>query len=44
VVATEAKRQIEQVLKRSVELDANRATVEVGGSKTTLKGLGPGDT
>jgi osmotically-inducible protein OsmY len=39
VVATEVKRQIEDALKRSVELDANRATVEVGGSKATLKGL-----
>lgn len=38
VVATEIKRQIEDVLKRSVELDANRATVEAGGSKATLKG------
>jgi osmotically-inducible protein OsmY len=38
VVATEVKRQIEDALKRSVELDANRATVEVGGSKATLKG------
>ena len=39
VVATEVERQIEDALKRSVELDANRTTVEVGGSKATLKGL-----
>jgi osmotically-inducible protein OsmY len=38
VVATEVKRQIEDALKRSVELDANRTTVEVGGSRATLKG------
>jgi osmotically-inducible protein OsmY len=40
VVASEVKRQIEDALKRSVELDANRATtVELGDSRTTLKGL-----
>jgi osmotically-inducible protein OsmY len=39
VVATEVKRRIEDALKRSAELDANRATVEVGDSKATLKGL-----
>jgi osmotically-inducible protein OsmY len=39
VVATEVKRQIEDALKRSVELDANRDSVEIGGSKATLKGL-----
>ena len=39
VVATEVKRRIEDALKRSVELDANRANVEVGDSKATLKGL-----
>ena len=38
VVATEVKRQIEDALKGSVELDANCATVEVGGSKASLKG------
>jgi osmotically-inducible protein OsmY len=39
VGATEVKRQIEDALKRSVELEANRATVEVGDPKATLKGL-----
>jgi osmotically-inducible protein OsmY len=39
VVATEVKRQFEDALKGSVELDANRATVEVGGYKATLKDL-----
>jgi osmotically-inducible protein OsmY len=38
VVATEVKRQIEDALKGSVELDENCATVEVGGSKASLKG------
>ena len=39
VLASEVNRQIEDALKRSVELDANRATVDVGGSKATLKDL-----
>jgi osmotically-inducible protein OsmY len=39
VGATEVKRQIEDALKLSVELDANRAAVDMGGSSATLKGL-----
>ena len=39
VVVTEVKRQIEDALKQSVELDANRATVDLGDSRATLKGL-----
>ena len=39
VMATEVKQRIEDALQRSVELDANRATVEVGGPGATLKGL-----
>jgi osmotically-inducible protein OsmY len=39
VVVTEVKRQIEDALKRNVELDANRAAVELGDSRATLKGL-----
>lgn len=38
VVATEVEHQVEDALKRSVELDANRGTVELGGSRATLKG------
>jgi osmotically-inducible protein OsmY len=39
VGATEVKRQIEDALKRTVALDANRAAIEIGGSGETLKGL-----
>ena len=38
VSASDVKRQIEEALKRSAELDANRITVETSGSKVTLKG------
>jgi osmotically-inducible protein OsmY len=38
VSASDVKRQIEEALKRSAELDANRITVESSGSKVTLKG------
>jgi osmotically-inducible protein OsmY len=38
-VASDVKRQIEDALKRTGELDANRATVETSGSQATLKGL-----
>jgi osmotically-inducible protein OsmY len=38
VAASDVKRQIEEALKRSAELDANRITVETSGSKVTLKG------
>jgi osmotically-inducible protein OsmY len=38
VAASDVKRQIEEALKRSAELDANRITVETVGSKVTLKG------
>ncbi len=39
VVAADVERQIEDALKRSVEPDANLATVEVGGSRAALKSL-----
>jgi osmotically-inducible protein OsmY len=39
VAASDVKRQIEHGLKRSAELDADRATVESGTSKVTIKGL-----
>jgi osmotically-inducible protein OsmY len=38
VAPSDVKRQIEEALKRSAELDANRITVETSGSKVTLKG------
>jgi osmotically-inducible protein OsmY len=38
VAASDVKRQIEDALKRSAEIDANRITVETSGSKVTLKG------
>jgi osmotically-inducible protein OsmY len=38
VAASDVKRQIEEALKRSAELDANRITVETSGAKVTLKG------
>jgi osmotically-inducible protein OsmY len=38
VSPSELKRQIEQALVRSAEIDANRITVEVDGSKVILKG------
>jgi osmotically-inducible protein OsmY len=38
VVASDVKRQIEDALKRSAELDANRITVVTSDSKVTLKG------
>ena len=38
VAASDVKRQIEEALKRSAELDANRITVETAGSKVMLKG------
>ena len=38
VSASDVKRQIEEALKRSAELDASRITVETSGSKVTLKG------
>jgi osmotically-inducible protein OsmY len=39
VAASEVKHQIEEALKRTGELDANRAAVEAGRSKVTVKGL-----
>ena len=39
VVANEVERQIKDALKRSVEPEPNRATVEIGGCKATLNGL-----
>ena len=38
VAESDVQCQIEEALKRNAELDANRATVEVDGSKATLKG------
>jgi osmotically-inducible protein OsmY len=38
VAASDVKRQIEDSLKRSAELDANRITVETSGTKVKLKG------
>ena len=38
VAASDVKRKIEDALKRSAELDANRITVETVGSKVTLRG------
>jgi osmotically-inducible protein OsmY len=36
VAASDVKRQIEHGLKRSIELDANRATAETGGSQVAI--------
>jgi osmotically-inducible protein OsmY len=38
VAASDVKQKIEDALKRSAELDANRITIETTGSKVTLKG------
>ena len=38
VTATDIKMKIEEALKRSAEMDARRITVEVSGSKVTLRG------
>ncbi len=38
VAASDIKQKIEEALKRSAELDANRITIEATGSKVTLKG------
>src|ERR1700676_357766 len=38
VAASDVKQKIEDALKRSAELDANRITVETVGSKVTLRG------
>ena len=38
VSPTDIKMKIEEALKRSAEMDARRITVEVSGSKVTLRG------
>ena len=38
VAASEVKQKIEDALKRSAEIDANRITVDTVGSKVTLRG------
>ena len=38
VMPSEVKRKIEEALKRSAEVDANRITVEASGGEVTLKG------